>query len=470
MLVENDCDHGEFPEEVLREMRGYLEDNKSGSWRIPTEEIAARRDLRHLRIVSIDPATAKDLDDALHCTFIPKSSTTPEHYEIGVHIADVTHFVRPGTAVDREARRRATTVYLVHKVIPMLPPILSEELCSLNPGVERLAYSCIWKMTIDGEILPNSTTWYGRTVIRSCAKLDYGLAQKMIDGEVTHKDAVPGSTKWPENRQPIRPHSAADVVNDVRRLAKIGLSRRAKRYDPKQGGGCMMKSVKLSFTLDKNGNPCGMRSYPIHDSNRLIEEYMLLANYLVAQRLLKVAKSKAFLRHHPPPDRNGMQDVTKDLFLAGLGHCVSGPLTSASELHTTLERIRESESEEMYLLLNLMLQLPMKQAKYFVATDTKKGEWRHWALNMPYYTHFTSPIRRYADVCVHRILTATLDAVSGQAFDYAETEEELEEKAEHCNTKKEASKLCQDTCDKVFFCIYVRKMFKEGTPLQCTGN
>lgn len=213
ILVENDCDHGEFPEEVIEELRSYLnEDHKSGEWRIPEDEIAVRRDLRHKRVISIDPATAKDLDDALHCTFIPRSKNLPEHYEIGVHIADVTHFVQPGTEVDREARRRATTVYLVHKVIPMLPPILSEELCSLNPGVDRLAYSCIWKMTVEGELLPNTAPWFGRTVIRSCAKLDYGLAQDMIDGRVTGDDATTQSTKWPKERQPTKPHSPKAVL------------------------------------------------------------------------------------------------------------------------------------------------------------------------------------------------------------------------------------------------------------------
>lgn len=203
----------------------------------------------------------------------------------------------------------------------------------------------------------------------------------------------------------------------------------------------MMKSIKLSFTLDENDNPNGMCSYPIYDSNRLIEEFMLMANYLVAQQLIKGARSKAFLRCHPPPDRRGMEKVARQLQTAGYEELLSGDsILTASGLHSILESIRLNESEELYLLLNQMLQMPIKQALYFAARDTKKIEWRHWALNMPYYTHFTSPIRRYADVCVHRVLTATLETLP---FSFPETEEELQDKADQCNTKKEASKTCQ---------------------------
>ncbi|CAN0555168.1 unnamed protein product, partial [Ectocarpus sp. 8 AP-2014] len=148
---------------------------RGSRWKIPKEEISKRRDLRATRIFTIDPTGARDLDDALSIT--PLADGT---FEIGVHIADVTYFVRPNSDLDREARRRATTVYLVQQAIPMLPPLLCEELCSLNPQVDRLTYSCIWRMNVDGTLV-DKPAWFGRTVIRSCCKLDYQTAQHMIE-------------------------------------------------------------------------------------------------------------------------------------------------------------------------------------------------------------------------------------------------------------------------------------------------
>ena len=176
----SDSAHGESPDIGAVEMDG--DDPRTG-WTIPEEEVANRRDLRGYRIFSIDPATAKDLDDALHVTQLPDG-----RIELGVHIADVSYYVKPGNALDLEASMRATTVYLVQKSLPMLPRLLSENLCSLNPNEDRLAYSCIWYMDRKGN-LTEDPPWYGRTVIRSCCKLDYGLAQAMIEGEVDASDA-----------------------------------------------------------------------------------------------------------------------------------------------------------------------------------------------------------------------------------------------------------------------------------------
>ena len=183
LLLQNNINSNPFTIEQLSCLQGVLggvdinfTTGRDLNWQIPVDEIAKRKDLRSYRIFTIDPPTAKDLDDALHITKLSDGT-----YEIGVHIADVSYFLEEGTPLDDEAKKRATSTYLVQKVIPMLPPILCEQLCSLNPNVDRLAFSCIWIMNKDGS-LSDKPVWYGRTVIRSCAKLDYPTAQRMIDG------------------------------------------------------------------------------------------------------------------------------------------------------------------------------------------------------------------------------------------------------------------------------------------------
>lgn len=206
LLSEHGVDHGDFPHTVLRGLQDFLPPasqdgvdvgaNIRGSrWKIPEEEIAKRRDLREQRIFTIDPTGARDLDDAL--SVVPLADGT---FEIGVHIADVTYFVTPNSELDREARRRATTIYLVQQSIPMLPPLLCEELCSLNPQVDRLTYSCIWRMNVDGTLV-DEPAWFGRTIIRSCCKLDYQTAQHMIEGSILPESA---STTTPELWDPNR--------------------------------------------------------------------------------------------------------------------------------------------------------------------------------------------------------------------------------------------------------------------------
>lgn len=205
LLMQNGVDHGDFPPGVMRSLQNFLPEKteevdsgvniRGSNWKIPEEEIAKRRDLRKERIFTIDPTTARDLDDALSVTPLADGTV-----EIGVHIADVTYFIRPDSDLDREARRRATTVYLVQKAIPMLPPLLCEELCSLNPQVDRLTYSCFWRMNVDGTLV-DEPAWFGRTIIRSCCKLDYQTAQNMIEGLIIPEHASSTAAHlWDPNR------------------------------------------------------------------------------------------------------------------------------------------------------------------------------------------------------------------------------------------------------------------------------
>eukprot|EP00939_MAST-03C_sp_MAST-3C-sp1_P004063 g4063.t1 len=493
LLLNNDVDHGEFPEDVMEDLKKFMPDEdatgdgekvaddddgddekvdlgthaQETAWKIPEDEIKRRRDMRKHRIFTIDPTTAKDLDDALHITKIDK-----DVYEIGVHIADVSYFVAPGTALDREAGYRCTSVYLVGRVIPMLPPLLCEKLCSLNPSVDRLAFSCIWRMHADGTMVKGFRPWYGRTVIRSCCKLDYGTAQKMIDGTIPvgSKGSDVSDGDWEKERRPTDGHTVSQVIDDVRALAKVGLARRKKRFE---SGSIRLDKVKLSFTLDpKTGNPCGMRAYPIKQSNNLVEEYMLLANFLVAQRLLQAygAGGPALIRNHPPPAPKPLEQCRKDC--AENGHVLR--TGSAKNLQESLDALkkRHGENSLVYHTIVNMLMAPFKEAQYVCAGGSKSSAaWRHYALAIPYYTHFTSPIRRYADVLVHRLLFAALQQPAGQKIEdnikaSGYDVDSIAEACGRCNEKKRAAKEASMRSDEVFLCVYIKEL---GTPINADG-
>jgi len=484
LLLENDLDHGEHPPEVLQDVDRavkdglYSDDNNNNNgtssssspslgWK-PTEQMyQGRRDYRSQRIFTIDPTTAKDLDDALHI-----SQLTDNIVEVGVHIADVSYFVQPNTPVDKEAQRRATTVYLVDRTIPMLPRPLCEVACSLNENVERLAFSCVWQMHMDGTLVKKAPIWYGRTVIRCCARLDYATAQNIIDEKVlgnnndeSHIDEV----HWPSSRRPTGGHTLTQVANDVRLLHKVAMERRKMRFD---NGALALNGIKLTFKLDpKDGQtPLLAAPYPIRDSNRLVEEYMLLANYLVAQRLItsRVTRDRAVLRNHPEPLEDGLDKVAA-VAKAAIGFDID--ISSSQALHDSLHRLRQVCDEEhstdplILQAVTQMLMTPMQPADYFVTGNVSPPEmWKHFALNIPYYTHFTSPIRRYPDVLVHRLLQETLDAegnvmVLPQRAPRSKqkpSKTELDALCTHCNEKRMASKTAQERCDRVFLSLYVR--------------
>jgi exoribonuclease R len=288
LLTEFNVNHGEFPAQALEQVDQavqsgfYLNDKNEMGWKPTVDMHNGRRDYRSERIFTIDPTTAKDLDDALHVKLLDDGRV-----EIGVHIADVSFFVKPGGAVDQEAQRRSTTVYLVDRSVPMLPRPLCEIACSLNEGVERLAFSCVWRMNLDGTMRSKHTNahgkakddvWYGRTVIRSCARLDYATAQNIIENKVATGEAVEkvDVALWPKSRQPTGGHTIDQVAADVRLMHKVAMARRKLRFD---NGALALNGTKLTFTLDVDGEtPLLAEPYPIRDSNRLVEEFMLIAN------------------------------------------------------------------------------------------------------------------------------------------------------------------------------------------------
>lgn len=386
LLTEFGVDHGDFPAAVLQNVEdavksGVYQNETNGEWGWrPTEEMyRGRRDYRKQRIFTIDPTTAKDLDDALHIQELPDGSI-----EVGVHIADVSFFVRPGTDVDEEAIRRATTVYLVDRSIPMLPRPLCEVACSLNENVERLAFSCVWRMNRDGtlRLKKNSSeedVWYGRTVIRSCARLDYSTAQNIIENKVAisgKEESSMDDALWPQSRRPTGDHSIAQVAADVRLMNEVAIGRRRLRF---HNGALALHSVKLTFDVDPVEGPLLAAAYPIRDSNRLVEEYMLLANYLVAQRLITHAGGRACLRRHPPPLMASMEKVS-DLTKASLDYELT--LDSSKALQKSLQKLGSLCTDPLVLqCVTQMMTLPMQQAVYFAAGKLSQQGWRHYALN-----------------------------------------------------------------------------------------
>mmetsp|Transcript_5872 Transcript_5872/g.11108 ORF Transcript_5872/g.11108 Transcript_5872/m.11108 type:complete len:975 (-) Transcript_5872:532-3456(-) len=461
LLLEYGVDHGEFSPEVLKDVEDSVKSGRfqeDGSlelgWKPTPEMYKGRRDYRRERIFTIDPTTAKDLDDALHIKQLPDGRV-----EIGVHIADVSHFVTSSSVVDVEAARRTTTVYLVDRVIPMLPRPLCEIACSLNENVERLAFSCVWTMNMDGTLAKKKSkgkksnendVWYGRTVIKSCARLDYATAQNIIDGKVAFGESDPDPAFWPKSRQPTGGHTIDQVAADVRLMHKVAMARRKLRFE---NGALALNGVKLTFQLKDDGTtPALCEPYPIRDSNRLIEEYMLLANYLVAQRLITHAGGFALLRQHAPPLKNGLQSVIDIAYEKGFE--IDG--TTSMSLQESLSRMgRECDDQLVMQCITELLMTPMRPAEYIAAGQFEEFDWAHFALNIPYYTHFTSPIRRYPDVLVHRLLQATLDGKEA-VEEFQMSEEEIQAICTHCNDKRMASKKAQERSDRVFLSIYLK--------------
>jgi len=484
LLTEFDVNHGEFLPSVLRDVDRAVKSGRtkkasvSGAegmkgedlgWEPTKQDRKGRRDYTKERIFTIDPTTAKDLDDALHIKLLPN-----DQIELGVHIADVSYFVKPHSAVDKEAAYRATTVYLVDRVIPMLPKPLCEIACSLNENVERLAFSCVWTMNLDGTLATEEGSekkngrgkkgrkekvWYGRTLIKSCARLDYNTAQNIIDGKCGNPGQTDGDISedlWPRSRRPTGGHTIMEVANDVRLMHKVAMARRRLRFD---NGALALHGVKLVFRLgDDNKTPQLCEPYPIKDSNRLVEEYMLMANFLVAQRLITHAGGLALLRQHPPPLEQGLDEVAQ--VAQGLG--LEFDTTNSASIQNSLRRISHECTDDVILQgITELMMTPMQPAEYIAAGAVEKIQWRHFALNVPYYTHFTSPIRRYADVIVHRLLQATLDGPQA-VKEYYQGVEEISSITDHCNDKRMGSKKAQERSDRVFLSLYLREH-----PIKC---
>lgn len=464
LLISNKVDYSDFSPRILKSI-------PEGDYEIPANVLRKRRDLRKERIFSIDPPTAKDLDDALHIKKIGDNL-----WEVGVHIADVSYFVKPNTPVDKEASARATSVYLVQKVIPMLPHTLCENLCSLHPGVDRLAFSVIWTLDQYGNI---QSEWFGRTVIRSCSKMNYILAQEMIEGKITDSWKLEHLETY-KDIGPFEGYSVSDIAKDVLEMHKIAVHLRKVRFD---GGALGLNNSKVKFTLNEFGNPVSVEPYIVGPAHHLVEEFMLLANMQVAKRIADPElgfPEMALLRNHPTPKQDKLEEFILVCSALGLQKGFEGETAKAKMAEIGVHAKNLSEyldglkhavpSDLLFRALQNLATRSMQLAKYFCTGSVSKESWGHFALNVQEYTHFTSPIRRYADIVVHRLLEASLaleeSRGKGKKEPYSVTHklipgDRLTSICDHCNDKKQNSRKAQDQSAKVFLCLMLKEKPRE---------
>lgn len=334
-----------------------------------------RLDLRHLPVLSIDPPGCKDIDDALHCIVLPNGN-----YQVGVSIADVTHYVAPGSAMDLEAANRSTSTYLVNKRLDMLPALLTTDLCSLRANVDRYAFSVLWEVTPEAEIV---NVDFKKTVIHSIAALTYQQAQSFIDQPDDNSDDP--------------------QVGAVKRLASLARKFRKKRID---AGALTLASPEVKFVLDSESlNPTDVQAYTLMEANALVEEFMLLANITVAKKILRNYPTLSVLRRHPSPNRAMFEGLISKARCRGFEIDIENSKRLADSLDAAV-----LESEPYFnKLLRILSTRCMSPAQYFCSGEFRPMDWHHYGLAAPVYTHFTSPIRRYADVCVHRLLAAAIN-------------------------------------------------------------
>jgi len=357
----------EFPPEVLREAEAFPNI-------VTPEDLRGRLDLRATPCVTIDPVDAKDFDDAVSMEPLPHDG-----YRLGVHIADVSHFVHPGSALDREAYERGTSVYLVNEVIPMLPERLSNVLCSLRPHEERLAYSIIMDVNKHGTV---ETYTVRKSVICSARRFTYEEAQTVLES---------GRGEF------------ADMLVPLNRLARILRNRRRKN------GGLDLDTPEVRFAFDDRGLPSAVQVKQRVDAHRLIEECMLLANKTVARHLAGAMERPTLYRVHDRPDPDRLAELAR--FVRHLGFSLPGAdgITS-KQLQKLLDEVRNSEFE------NLVQEVVLRSMAKAVYSTKNIG---HYGLSFRHYTHFTSPIRRYPDLVIHRLLSAyagTTDARTLQGW------------------------------------------------------
>ncbi|KAI1731546.1 RNB domain-containing protein [Ditylenchus destructor] len=417
LLIANSVDTREFSRAAL----DSLPFTEANEWEIDQKEFKYRKDFRNYTVFTIDPKTARDLDDALHVERISDcdGKGTPGDcstyfgilmeqflgWEVGVHIADVSYFLDMNTELDIWAACRANSVYLV---VPMLPRILSEELCSLNPGRDRLTFSVVWKMNDDADIMDE---WFGRSIIHSCGKLFYEHAQEII----THPEKDAKDLELPElfNEQ-----TADKVKESVTNLFELSQLLKKKRVDC---GALRLDQPKLKFALDQEtGMPYGRE-----EANHLVEEFMLLANIAVAKKISAAFPKIALLRRHGAPKSRTLREVARKCTQLSFPISVDSSTDLASSLFKYASDPTLKDSVHPVLVHMLMK-----------------------------YTHFTSPIRRYPDVVVHRLLAAALGYIPPPGY----TIKQIAAIAERSNDRKMTAKAIYEANSEMFFGLLINAL------------
>ena len=426
----------DFPKEVEEEAKKIKKPTK--------KEIAGRRDFRDVTTFTIDPADAKDFDDALSCRELPNG-----HIEVGVHIADVSYYVKPGSAIDREAYERGTSVYLVDRTIPMLPEKLCNEVCSLRQDEEKLCFSVVMEMDSKAKVLD---TWMGKTVIRSDRRMAYEEAQEIIEAGIAPDGSAVGKAI-------LQLHTLATIL-------------RAARY---RSGAINFESQEVKFQLDENAKPIGVYIKESKEANWLIEEFMLLANRTVAEWVGKstgqqVNKSTSGSRNsltrrhvdpltfvyrvHDEPNPEKLNTFVEFVSKLGFSMKTSSRKALAESYNRLFENIAGRGEEHMVDAIAIRT-----MSKAYYSTENIG----HYGLAFPYYTHFTSPIRRYPDLMVHRLLGSYLDGGASVNAD------EYEDYCRHCSVMEKKAADAERTSVKYKQAEYLADKLGQVFPALISG-
>lgn len=460
----------------------------------PPAELAAmgRRDLRDTEFAcTIDPATARDLDDAL--SIAPRKDGG---FHVGVHIADVSFFVQPGTALDEEARQRSNSTYFVDRVIAMLPSMLSEQYCSLNPNEDKFAFSALFEFDRHGQLIAQSAMggekceWFGQSVIRSRCRLAYEQAQQILDEDDTVElDVAKAAADLGITEEAARNKVKQSVKNLFKLASKL-------RQQSLEDGRLVLGNSRLGFHFDRNQVNSPPTSFYVQEqieANWLVEEFMLLANQRVAQKVVQFIPNGALLRRHKPPNPQKMNRLRTALRTRGLP---SGG-SSGRDLQRVLDLIKKDHHADYYTVCSL-LKYSLMAAEYMANDPAAKDIRSHFAVAAPWYTHFTSPIRRYCDLMAHRQLrvalelerrmeeaqvempsapdpaveakpgdeiydpTRVIDVATLQTRDLFYPQSEVESIVTHANTCRLNSRSAGDMSREYFLCLYLLALQKRA--------
>ncbi len=414
----------EFPQEI-EDFANQIDTS------IQPEEIKKRRDMRDVLTFTIDPADAKDFDDALSFHKLENGNV-----EVGIHIADVSHYLQPGTVLDDEAYERATSVYLVDRVVPMLPEVLSNNACSLRPNEEKYTFSAVFEIDKNTKVV---NEWFGRTVTYSDARFAYEEAQQIIE---TEKGDIPEEISIQDKAYTVKD----EIVEAVLTMNKMAKKMRATRM---RQGAISFDKVEVKFQLDEENEPVGVYFKTAKDANKLIEEFMLLANRKVAEFIGKRDEKKTFIyRCHDEPDEEKLVSLNSLVSRFGHGLNLKNRKTVSSSLNQLLQDVQGKKEQNLVDTLAIRT-----MSKAYYGTENIG----HYGLAFDYYSHFTSPIRRYPDVMVHRLLQRYLDGQPSAKEDEYEEKchhssemENLSSNAERDSIKYMQVKFMQDHQDKEF--------------------
>ncbi|KAG8533471.1 uncharacterized protein KY384_002254 [Bacidia gigantensis] len=401
LLRDNNFGSEEFSEPVLKNI-GF------DDWSVSTESeeaLSLRKDLREETTFTIDPLGSLELDDALHVKELPNGLV-----EIGVHVADAAHFIKHNSLVDREAKKRGSGVYLVNRTVSMLPPKLADEVCSLSPGEERFTMSVIFTVDSKNGEIQEDDTWIGKAIIKSVGKLSYDDVDAVIQGQ---EDTI------------------------AQKLREVRYGNRSQAVPP----------LRLIQQLDDENVPVEMNIFDSTPAHEILEEIGHQANIIVAKKIHVALPEKALLRSQSPPNARRLQTFAQRM--TRLGYEID--TTTSGTLLNSLFNVKDADLRKG---METLLIKAMRRAKYIVAGAVNSEQYKHYALNLPIYTHFTNPTRRYADIVVHRQLEV---ALSNGSTEFQEDVDTLKKTTESCNNKKDSAQSAQEQSVHIDSCRILDK-------------